>query len=77
METVFVVEECKGKNMLFIGGGIGLAPLRSFIKYCFKHREDYGKITIIYGSRSYADPCFKNELLTCGQKKRILKYISL
>ena len=58
----FPVEECKGKDMLFIGGGIGLAPLRSFIKYCFKHREDYGKITIIYGSRSYADLCFKDEL---------------
>ena len=51
----FPVEECKGKNMLFIAGGIGLAPLRSFIKYCFKHREDYGKITILYGSCSAAD----------------------
>ncbi|NLO21131.1 MAG: hydrogenase [Syntrophomonadaceae bacterium] len=58
----FPVEECKGKDMLFIAGGIGLAPLRSFIKYCFKHREDYGKITIVYGSRSYADLCFKEEL---------------
>jgi NAD(P)H-flavin reductase len=58
----FPVEECKGKNMLFIAGGIGLAPLRSFIKYCFKHREDYGKITILYGSRSAADLCFKDEL---------------
>lgn len=58
----FPVEECKGKDMLFIAGGIGLAPLRSFIKYCFKHREDYGKITIIYGSRSSADLCFKKEL---------------
>jgi NAD(P)H-flavin reductase len=58
----FPVEECKGKDMLFIAGGIGLAPLRSFIKYCFKHREDYGKITILYGSRSSADLCFKDEL---------------
>lgn len=66
----FPVEECKGKNMLFIGGGIGLAPLRSFIKYCFKHREDYGKITIIYGSRSYADLCFKNELFDLWPKEK-------
>lgn len=58
----FPTEACKGKDMLFIAGGIGLAPLRSFIKYCFKHRENYGKITIIYGSRSYADLCFKDEL---------------
>ncbi|MDD2586088.1 MAG: FAD/NAD(P)-binding protein [Syntrophomonadaceae bacterium] len=58
----FPVQDCKGKNMLFIGGGIGLAPLRSFIKYCFKNRADYGKIDILYGSRSYADLCFKEEL---------------
>jgi NAD(P)H-flavin reductase len=58
----FPVEACKGKDMVFIAGGIGLAPLRSFIKYCFKHREDYGKITILYGSRSQADLCFKEEL---------------
>lgn len=58
----FPVEACQGKDMLFIAGGIGLAPLRSFIKYCFKHREDYGQIKIIYGSRSYADLCFKEEL---------------
>lgn len=66
----FPVEECKGKNILFIGGGIGLAPLRSFIKYCFKHREDYGKITIIYGSRSYADLCFKDELFEHWPKEK-------
>jgi anaerobic sulfite reductase subunit B len=58
----FPVEECKGKDMLFIAGGIGLVPLRSFIKYCFQNREGYGIITIIYGCRSYADLCFKEEL---------------
>lgn len=58
----FPVDACKGKDMVFIAGGIGLAPLRSFIKYCFKKRQDYGKITIIYGSRSSADLCFKEEL---------------
>lgn len=58
----FPVEECKGKDMLFIAGGIGLAPVRSFIKYCFKNRDDYGKIQILYGCRSYDDLCFKDEL---------------
>jgi len=66
----FPVDECKGKDMLFIGGGIGLAPLRSFIKYCFKHREDYGKITILYGSRTSADLCFKDELFDKWPKEK-------
>jgi NAD(P)H-flavin reductase len=58
----FPVKECEGKNMLFIGGGIGLAPLRSFIKHCFKNRDKYGSIQILYGARSSADLCFKKEL---------------
>lgn len=58
----FPVEECRGKDMLFIAGGIGLAPVRSFIKYCLKHRSDYGKIQVLYGARSYADLCFRDEL---------------
>ena len=56
----FPVEtELKGKNLLFIAGGIGLAPLRSVINYCRdKKRENpaaYGSLHIIYGSRSKDD----------------------
>jgi len=45
----------KGKDLLFIAGGIGLAPLRSVINYVFANRQDYGKVDILYGSRSKAD----------------------
>ncbi len=52
----FPVEtEFKGKNLLFIAGGIGLAPLRSVINYCIDNRQDYGTIDILYGSRSADD----------------------
>ncbi|MBQ1978128.1 MAG: FAD/NAD(P)-binding protein [Ruminococcus sp.] len=47
--------EFKGKNLLFIAGGIGLAPLRSVINYCRDNRADYGTIDIVYGSRSMDD----------------------
>jgi len=66
----FPVEACQGKDMLFIAGGIGLAPLRSFIKYCLKHRSDYGKIQVLYGARSYADLCFKDELFDLWPKAK-------
>ncbi|ABI67740.1 FAD/NAD(P)-binding protein [Syntrophomonas wolfei] len=66
----FPVEACQGKDMLFIAGGIGLAPLRSFIKYCLKHRSDYGKIQVLYGARSYADLCFKDELFDLWPKEK-------
>ncbi|MDK2820412.1 MAG: hypothetical protein PWP31_377 [Clostridia bacterium] len=58
----FPLDMMKGKNLLFIAGGIGLAPVRSLINYCAEHREDYGNMWIIYGSRSPADLCFKEDL---------------
>lgn len=45
----------KGKNLLFIAGGVGLAPLRSVINYCRHYRDRYGDIDIVYGSRSKDD----------------------
>ena len=50
-----VESDFKGKDLLFIAGGIGLAPLRSVINYCRDNRENYGKIDIVYGSRSMED----------------------
>lgn len=58
----FPLEMMQGKDLLFIGGGIGLAPVRSLINYTIEHREDYGRLWIIYGARSPADLCFKDDL---------------
>ena len=41
---------------LFIAGGIGLAPMHSVINYCRHYRDRYGKLDIVYGSRSQEDP---------------------
>lgn len=53
----------KGKDLLFIAGGIGLAPLRSVINYVRAKRENYGSIEIVYGSRSKADLVDYQEIL--------------
>ncbi|MFH1159347.1 MAG: FAD/NAD(P)-binding protein, partial [bacterium] len=58
----FPLEELKGKHLLFVGGGIGLAPLRSLIQYAIDHRGDYGDFTILYGARTSADLCYKEEI---------------
>lgn len=44
-----------GENLLFIAGGVGLAPLRSVINYCRHNRDRYKRIDIVYGSRSKDD----------------------
>ena len=52
----FPVEgDFKGKDLLFIAGGIGLAPLRSVINYVRHYRQNYGKVVIVYGARSKDD----------------------
>jgi NAD(P)H-flavin reductase len=50
-----VEEDFKGKDLLFIAGGIGLAPLRSVINYVRHYRQNYGKVVIVYGARSKDD----------------------
>jgi sulfhydrogenase subunit gamma (sulfur reductase) len=58
----FPLDRLKGKNLLFVGGGIGLAPLRSLIHNVLDKRTDYGDITILYGARSPQDLCFRDDL---------------
>lgn len=53
----------KGQDMLFIAGGIGLAPVRSVINYVRDNREQYGKVDIVYGSRSKEDLVHYQEII--------------
>ena len=50
-----VEEDFKGKDLLFIAGGIGLAHLRCVINYVRHYRSNYGKVVIVYGARSKDD----------------------
>ncbi len=60
----FPVEtDLKGKDLLFIAGGIGLAPLRSVINYVRHNRQNYGKVQIVYGARSMDDLVDYKEIL--------------
>lgn len=58
----FPYESCKGRDMLFIAGGIGLAPVRSFLEYVLQHREDYGRVDLVYSASTYDDLVFKKQL---------------
>lgn len=57
-----------GKDLLFVAGGIGLAPLHSVINYCIAHREKYGNIDVVYGSRSMQDLVDYQEILDSWSK---------
>lgn len=57
-----VEKDFLGKDLVFIAGGIGLAPLRSVINYVRDNRDRYGRVTVIYGSRSDNDLVFRSEI---------------
>ena len=58
----FPLEQMKGKNIVFIAGGIGLAPVRCIIWNVLDLRDQFKDITIICGARTVADLVYKNEI---------------
>ncbi|MCL2365350.1 MAG: FAD/NAD(P)-binding protein [Defluviitaleaceae bacterium] len=54
----------RGQDLLFVAGGIGIAPLRSVIRYVLDKRNDYGRVDIVYGARSAADLVYLDEIKT-------------
>jgi len=60
--TGFDTEGLKGKNLIFVGGGLGVVPMRSFINYVLNNRADYGEVTILYGCKEPSEMLFKDEL---------------
>ena len=60
--NIFPIDEWKGKNLLFIAGGIALPPMRCVIWNALDLRKNFGDVTIIYGARSVKDLVYKYEL---------------
>jgi len=58
----FPVERFRGKDVLFVGGGLGIAPLRSVIAEVLAERGKYGRISILYGTRTPNDFLFSDDL---------------
>lgn len=58
----FPMELFKGKNLLFIAGGIGLPAVTSVLYDCLEQRGDYGTITILYGARSTRDLVYQKQI---------------
>ena len=58
----FPYEQWKGKNVFFVGGGIGMAPIRTIMLHLLENRKDYGTISLLYGARSPRDMAYSYEL---------------
>lgn len=60
--TAWPVDRAAGHDVLIIGGGIGLAPLRSVVYRVLAERERYGRVALVHGARTPADILFRREL---------------
>lgn len=58
----YPTEEWEGKDLIFIGGGIAMPPIRCAIWYCLENRDKFGDITIVYGARTPGDLVYRDEL---------------
>jgi len=58
----YPVEEAKGRDIVFVCGGIGLVPQRSFVNYILDNRADYGELTVLLGTKCMAQRFFHSEL---------------
>ncbi|MGI9431735.1 MAG: FAD/NAD(P)-binding protein [Myxococcota bacterium] len=56
------VEAARGRDVVVVAGGIGLAPLRPVLYHLETQREDYGRVALLYGTRSPDDILFRSEL---------------
>lgn len=63
------IDVAKGNDVVIVAGGIGLAPLRPVIYHVLRHRDEYGRLVILYGARSPRDILFRKELVSWDKQR--------
>ena len=58
----FPMLDLKGKDLMIVGGGTGVAPLRGIVQYAQAHRSMFGNVSLYLGFRTVDDLLFKNDL---------------
>lgn len=65
------LEEARGQDVLVLGGGLGLAPLRPAILHLLRHRSEYGRVSVLAGARTPEDLLFRRELVRWQEDSRL------
>lgn len=73
----FPFGEIKGKNIIYVAGGIGLIPLRSSIVHALQHREDFGRIILLYGAKSSRDLMYQPDIKAWRQNAGFETFITI
>jgi sulfhydrogenase subunit gamma (sulfur reductase) len=73
----FPLENYQGRDVVIIGGGIGLPPLRPLLMEMLANKEKFGKITVLYGARTPADLVYKPELEQWQQRSDMALHVTV
>ncbi|MFA6089396.1 MAG: FAD/NAD(P)-binding protein [Candidatus Woesearchaeota archaeon] len=58
----YPLENLKGNNLIIVGGGCGVAPLKGIIEYVETKRSDFKNVHLVFGFRTPKDILFKKEM---------------
>jgi len=73
----FDLSKFKNKDILVIGGGIGIVPLRSLINSIIDDRKSYGRLIILYGAKNPGELLYQDELATWVQDPTIEYFVTV
>jgi NAD(P)H-flavin reductase len=57
----FALDRMKGRDLVFVAMGTGVAPLRSALRHVLKRKDDFGQLVVLYGARTPDDFCYRHE----------------
>ena len=75
--THWPVEEAIGNDVVIVAGGIGLAPLRPALYALLANREKFGKVVLLYGTRTPSDILFRRELESWRSRLDLEVYVTV
>lgn len=75
----YPMDDLKGKDLVFICGGIGLVPQRSLINYALDKPEDFGSVTVLQGTKEFEQRFYQDEMAAWanGDKMHFLETIDV
>ena len=60
----FRIDEIKGRDLVFVAMGTGVAPLRSALRHVLQRKDEFGQLVVLYGARTPDDFCYRDETET-------------
>ena len=57
----FRIDDMKGRDLVFVAMGTGVAPLRSALRHALKRKGEFGQLVMLYGARTPDDFCYRDE----------------